>query len=79
MVEDARDQAEFLAILAQARSEWLQAQNYFEIVSDPDLVDYAIYQLEAAKLKYMYLIKQARILGFENKQVIQEVPRQMFN
>jgi hypothetical protein len=79
MLEDPRKKAEFLAILTQARSEWLQAQNYFELVSDPDLVDYAIYQMEAAKLKYMYLIKQARKLGFQNKQILQEEPSKGFN
>lgn len=72
VVEDPRDQEEFLEILSEARDEWLQAQNYFENVSEPDLVDYAIYRLEAAKRRYVYLIKQARISGIRNEQILKE-------
>lgn len=46
--------------LAQAKSEWVQAQNYFQNVTDPALVDHAVYLLEAAEAKYTYLLKQAR-------------------
>ncbi len=67
------DEKEFLQLIQEARDEWLQAQNYFENVSDPELVDYAIYRAEAAKRRYMYLLKQARIYGLENHQVIQEL------
>ncbi len=71
MLENPRDHVEFMSIVTEARNEWLEAQNYFENVSESDLVDYAIYRLEAAKIKYMYLIKQARAFGIINKQVIQ--------
>lgn len=43
-----------------ARQEWLTARAFFETVSDPDLVDQAIYLLEAAERKYMYLLRKAR-------------------
>lgn len=36
------------------------AQDYFQCVSDPELVDHAIFQLEAAQRKYMYLLKQSQ-------------------
>ena len=48
-----------------AHAEWLNAQNLFNNVSDPELVDYAIYNMEAAKKKYMYMLKQARMKGIE--------------
>ena len=67
------NQNEFLELIREARDEWYQAQNYFENVSEPDLVDYAIFKAEAAKRRYMYLLKQARIYGIKNNQVIQEV------
>ena len=67
------NQNEFLQLIQEARDEWYQAQNYFENVSEPDLVDYAIYKAEAAKKRYMYLLKLARIYGIQNNQVIQEV------
>ena len=36
------------------------AENYFDNVHDPDLIDYAIYDIEAAKKKYAYMLKKAR-------------------
>lgn len=56
---------EFMNALQQAREEWLAAQNFFENVNEPDLVDYAIYGMEAARRKYMYMIKQAKIRGIK--------------
>jgi hypothetical protein len=47
----------------KAKNDWLAAQNYFDNVSDPDLVDYAIYEMEASRKKYMYLLKQAKNIG----------------
>jgi hypothetical protein len=43
-----------------AHREWLQCQEYFKCVSDPDLVDHAIFSEEAARRKYIYLLKKAR-------------------
>lgn len=50
----------FLELVEQARQDWLAAKSYFENVSDPDLVDHAIYLVEAAETKYMYLLRKAR-------------------
>lgn len=79
MIEDPREQAEFLAILSDARNEWLEAQNYFENVCEPELVDYAIYRLEAAKIRYMYLMKEARISGIKTKRVLRGETGEMLN
>jgi hypothetical protein len=43
-----------------AKQEWLSAVEYFNEVSEPDLVDYAVYSLHAAERKYMYLLDKAR-------------------
>ena len=48
--------------LNQAKHEWEFAQSYFDSVSDPDLVEFAIYNQRAAEQKYAYLIKQAKEL-----------------
>lgn len=48
-----------------ARREWATAVQYFESVSDPDLVDHAIYVMEAARKKYVYLLKKAREMGID--------------
>lgn len=47
----------------QARKDWLAAQEYFESVSDPELVDHAIHLVTAAEKKYMYLLKKAQEQG----------------
>jgi len=44
----------------RAFSDLKAAENYFDIVDDPDLIDFAIYDLEAAKKKYAYMLKKAR-------------------
>ncbi|MCX7781152.1 MAG: YaaL family protein [Negativicutes bacterium] len=50
-------------VVEQARQEWLNAQNYYNSVSDSDLVDHAVYMMQAAEKKYMYLLKKARQEG----------------
>lgn len=47
-----------VAALKEAREEWEAAQSLFAEVSEPDLVDQAIYRLQAAERKYMYLWKE---------------------
>ncbi|GEA14493.1 MAG: hypothetical protein PWR22_1932 [Moorella sp. (in: firmicutes)] len=46
--------------IREAREEWWAAQRFFAEVTEPDLVDQAIYRLEAAERKYMYLWKLVR-------------------
>lgn len=47
--------------LDRARDEWNAAERYFQAVSDPELVDHAIFSLEAARRKYLYLFRQLRV------------------
>ena len=47
----------------RARQEWLKAQNYYNNVCDQDLVDHAVFSMQAAEKKYIYLLKQARQNG----------------
>ena len=47
----------------QARQEWLAAQSYYDSVTDTDLIDHAVYLMQAAEKKYIYLLKQARQKG----------------
>src|SRR5690554_5958630 len=55
-----RERREFIEIVNKARDEWLDAQNYFQNVSNPDLIDLAIHRMEAAEIFYMYLLKEAK-------------------
>ena len=54
--EDQKEQR--AAQVLRAMEQWQEAQRYFESVSDTDLVDYAIYEAEAARRKYMLLLKR---------------------
>jgi hypothetical protein len=47
-------------VVGQAWREWKAAQHYFDAVSDPGLVDHAIYLVQAAEQRYDYLLKQAK-------------------
>lgn len=46
-----------------AHQEWIDAQCFFDNVNDNDLIDYAIHKIDAAKSKYMYLMKLAKDSG----------------
>ena len=46
--------------LQQALADWHAAQRYFDSVTDPDLVDFAAFQIETARRKYSYLLRQIR-------------------
>jgi hypothetical protein len=49
--------------LEMACREWKYAKLYFNCVIDPDLIDHAIYYLDATEKKYIYLLKRAREEG----------------
>lgn len=50
-----------LAILAEkARVEWGESQVLFNEAQDPELINHAIFAMEAAERKYMYLLQEAR-------------------
>ncbi|MGL5330875.1 MAG: DUF2508 family protein [Peptostreptococcaceae bacterium] len=46
-----------------AQKEIKVAENFFHNVSDIELIDVAIYELEAKKSKYQYLIRMAKEKG----------------
>ena len=47
-------------LLEKARQEWLAAIALFNNVYEKDLIDYAIYNLNAAERRYVFLLKEAR-------------------
>jgi hypothetical protein len=51
--------------IKEAHEEWRNAEKYFQDATDPDLIDYAIYRVEAAKTRYTYLLKVAREMGIK--------------
>ena len=46
--------------IQEAHQQWQKARKYFENVSEPELIDHASYKIEAARTKYMYLLKKAK-------------------
>lgn len=63
--EEKDENKEFVNLVNNAQHEWRTAEQFFENVSDPDLIDYAIYKVEAAKSRYRYLLKKAKEEGIK--------------
>jgi hypothetical protein len=51
--------------IEHAHQEWLAANRLFDYATGPELVDYAIYSLQAAERQFVYLWKRARERGGE--------------
>lgn len=49
-----------LTLVEKARREWEEAQMLFNEVKEPELIDHAIYTMEATERKYMFLLKEAK-------------------
>lgn len=47
-------------VVADAHREYMYALDYFQNVTDPDLVDGAAYAVKAAEKRYNYLLRKAR-------------------
>lgn len=58
--QKAEEKKDIYINIENAKREWEDAKNIFENVSEPDLVDYAIYKVEAAEKKYIYLLRQIK-------------------
>ncbi|SET04234.1 DUF2508 family protein [Anaerobranca gottschalkii] len=54
-----------MELVEEAKKEWLAAKEYFENVSDPDLIDYAIHSIEATEKRYNYLLKKVKQMNLE--------------
>ncbi len=55
-----KEQEEMLTVINEAKKEWEDAKQFYNNVDDPDLIDYAIYAIQAAEKKYTYLYKKAK-------------------
>ncbi|MDR5658885.1 DUF2508 family protein [Serpentinicella sp. ANB-PHB4] len=61
------EEQEMVEIIKNAHDEWKNAEQFFQSVTDPDLIDHAIYKVEAAKTRYMYLMKKAKEEGVKGE------------
>ena len=48
------------ANVARALERWKSAMEYYENIKDPDLIEFAIYDMEAARRRYIFLLKQSK-------------------
>ncbi len=51
---------EYTAEAMRALDAWHAAERYFNSITDPDLIEYALYEVEAARRKYEYLMRKLR-------------------
>ncbi|MGE5405854.1 MAG: DUF2508 family protein [Candidatus Saccharibacteria bacterium] len=47
-------------IVEEAKKEWQTAMKIFEETTDPELIEYAVYNLQAAEKKFQYHINRVR-------------------
>jgi len=59
------EEEQLIEDLKKAQREWKMKEEYFQWATDPDLIEHAIYELKASKIKYIYFLKKAKEL--ENK------------
>lgn len=52
--------------IRKAHLEWMTAHQRLEWVMEKDQIDYAIYALEAAEKRYVMLLRQAKLLQWED-------------
>ncbi|GIO35100.1 MULTISPECIES: DUF2508 family protein [Paenibacillus] len=53
----------------RAQAEWEQARHFFEQAVGEEQIDYAIYMLEAAELKYQMHLRAAKRMGLNRIQL----------
>lgn len=51
---------EIIEDIKLAKEKWLEKEKLFQEVTEPELIDFAIHELEASKIKYMYLLKKLK-------------------
>ncbi|WP_054951077.1 YaaL family protein [Numidum massiliense] len=69
--QNGEEQADDLLLaLARTRREWRSAHSTLNWAREPELIDFAVYRLQAAEVMYAYLIKQAKKKGHTTKEYV---------
>lgn len=64
---DLKENMDLIEAIEDARNKIEEASQFFNNVSEPKLIDYAIYTENAAKARYGYLINEAKAKGVKVK------------
>lgn len=64
------EQKDIIRCINEVKKEWNYASQYFDMVSDPKLVDYAIYKEAAAKARYLYLLNLSKEKGIRYNAIL---------
>lgn len=54
------ERREIIEDIKIAKEKWLEKEKFFQEVTEAELIDFAIYELEASKIRYMYLLKKLK-------------------
>ncbi len=54
---------DIMKAIKEAYEQWESAKSYFEEVTEPRLIDYAIFLESAARMRYTFLVEEAREKG----------------
>lgn len=46
--------------IEEAKRDWQYACSYFNVVTEPELVEHAIHMMHAAEVRYGYMLKQLK-------------------
>ncbi|MBX6395304.1 MAG: YaaL family protein [Alicyclobacillaceae bacterium] len=57
---EEEERADLLREIERTRDEWVRALHLLDHVVEPELIDHAIYTVQAAQRKYEYLMRVAR-------------------
>ncbi len=66
-ISENKQEEQLLMAIADAVQQISNARDFFDNVSEPKLIDYAIYLEEAAKAKYEFLISEAKRLNIKGQ------------
>lgn len=55
-----KNEGHLLHLLQEAQKDWNLSRAYFDDVTEHELIDHAIYTMEAAEQRYTYLLKKAK-------------------
>ena len=54
-----------LVLVEEAKKEWLSAKQYFDNVTEPELIDYAVHSIKATEQRYNYLLRKIKKMELE--------------